>query len=327
MHPPPDLNALDLPSLYRTLDAAGLTRRLFELMRDEDLGADMQRRDATTLACFPLEQGPPDAPRLAAAVVAREPCRVAGLASIPGLARAFGLAVDCRTVAADGDDAEAGATLAEIEGPAHDVLRLERSLLNLLSRLSGVATHTARFADAIRRDAPDAHARLLDTRKTTPGLRVLEKYAVRCGGGLCHRVGLHDAVLIKDNHLAGLAPDRLGSFVESAARRARDMDGIRFVEVEVDHLAQLEALLALEPGLVDFVLLDNMPEPTLRDAVAMRDRARSPILLEASGGVTLQTVAAIARTGVDRISAGALTHAAPSVDLALEADHASTPRH
>jgi len=166
-------------------------------------------------------------------------------------------------------------------------------------------------------------AKLLDTRKTTPGLRVLEKYAVRCGGGFCHRLGLHDAVLIKDNHLAGLTPTEVAARVGEAAERAAKLRAggakINFFEVEVDTLEQFDALLTLPAGKIDFVLLDNMPPAMLAQAVAKRDAAGLPILLEASGGVNLESIGEIAKSGVDRISVGGLTHQAVSIDIGLDA--------
>jgi nicotinate-nucleotide pyrophosphorylase (carboxylating) len=162
-------------------------------------------------------------------------------------------------------------------------------------------------------------ARLYDTRKTTPGLRVLEKYAVRCGGGMCHRIGLFDAVLIKDNHIAGVGLAELAGVVSGAARKARaERRELQFVEVEVDSLDQLERVLTLERGVVDIVLLDNMGPPELRRAVQMRDASKCEPELEASGGVALQSVRAIAETGVERISAGTLTHGAVWMDVAMD---------
>ena len=309
----PDLNAMSLEALYRELTFDGLAQRLFELMRDEDIGAGRAQGDITSLACFPDREQ-----RVVARLVAREACRVSGLATIGDLAEAFGVGVEVTLHSADGRPAAAGETLAELEGPWEELLTLERSVLNLASRLSGVATTTARYVAEIERAAPGSPARLFDTRKTTPGLRVLEKYAVRCGGGMCHRIGLHDAVLIKDNHLAHVRPGQLGAFVRAAAARARADRPIRFLEVEVDRLEQLDEILALDEGVVDIVLLDNMGPDLLRQAVAARDRAGARIGLEASGGVTLETVGGIARTGVERISVGALTHGARAMDLALD---------
>lgn len=327
-----DLNTLELPDLYAALTSGGHARRLFELMRDEDLGLggpSAPARDATSEACFGAggSRGAVTGAGSGASggggggrarLVAREDCRVAGLATIAEMAGVFGFAIDVHAVLADGREACAGDTLVEFEGDADGLLVLERSMLNLVSRLCGVATGTAHYVSVIEREAPGARARLYDTRKTTPGMRVLEKYAVRCGGGMCHRVGLWDAVLIKDNHLAGIDAASIGPFVRAASERARRAGPVRFVEVEVDTLEQLEALLELEPGVVDIVLLDNMGVDRLREAVEMRERAGAAILLEASGGVNLDTVGAIARTGVERVSVGALTHGARSVDLGLD---------
>jgi nicotinate-nucleotide pyrophosphorylase (carboxylating) len=218
-------------------------------------------------------------------------------------------------VACDGEGVEAGAVLARVRGPAAEVLALERTLLNLVGRLSGVATLTSRF---VAEAAAGGRARVFDTRKTTPGLRVLEKYAVRCGGGGCHRLGLYDAVLVKDNHVGRVPIERLTAHAEAAARRARAARPLRFVEVEADRLEQVEALLRAAPGLIDAVLLDNMPASALVEAVRMRDVLNPGVALEASGGVTLETVRGISGTGVDRISAGALTHRAEWLDVGLD---------
>jgi nicotinate-nucleotide pyrophosphorylase (carboxylating) len=195
----------------------------------------------------------------------------------------------------------------EIAGPARALLTAERVALNFVQRLSGIATLTAAFVKAVR----GTGAQILDTRKTTPGLRLLEKYAVACGGGSNHRLGLHDMVLIKDNHLVALAQEGPRPIVR-AVQRARARYPHLKVEVEADTLAQVEE--AVEAG-ADFILLDNMTPRQLRAAVRrVAGRART----EASGGVTLATVRAIARTGVDFISVGALTHSAPAVDVALD---------
>jgi len=310
MCPADDMNTLCLDDLYRRLWATGLPGRLFELARDEDLGPDA--RDLTSEA---VQAG--NRPCVAR-VVAREPGIACGLIMIEDLARVFGLSVRCVPRVDDGSLFVRGQTLAVLEGEIAGVLRLERTLLNLCARLCGVATLTDRFVRTIQRDASGSPARILDTRKTTPGLRVLEKYAVRCGGGLCHRMGLHDAVLIKYNHLAGLTPEQIASLVGGA--RARAGDRSRFFEVEVDTLAQLDALLTLPAGTIDIVLLDNMADADLCRAVQKRDQHAPTLLLEASGGVDLHSVASIARTGVDRISAGALTHHAVSLDIGLEID-------
>jgi nicotinate-nucleotide pyrophosphorylase (carboxylating) len=215
----------------------------------------------------------------------------------------------------------AGDVLAKLTGPARHVLGIERTALNLVSRLSGVATLTKRYVDA----AAGGMAKVYDTRKTTPGLRMLEKYAVRCGGGCCHRLDLGDAILIKDNHIAGVNAAELGPRVRDLGVEARRrFDTLRFVMVEVDGLEQLQSILHAAADVVDIVLLDNMDAQMLQRAAQMRDEAvkggARRVELEASGGVTLETIGGIARTGVDRISIGALTHHAVSVDIGLDID-------
>lgn len=309
---PEDLNAASLAGLYSLLAGPGQIRRLLELARDEDLGST---GDLTSVAM--AIQG--DA---TARLVLRQPGVVCGLRAITELAATFGFEGEVATAADDGDRLDARARLATFRGPAATLLALERTMLNLVGRLSGVATRTAAFVAELAAGAPGSTARLFDTRKTTPGLRALEKYAVRCGGGYCHRLGLYDAVLIKDNHLAGLSGDTLGQRIAEAADRARRNAAggrtLRFVEVEVDRLDQLHEVLDLPDGLIDIVLLDNMDLTQLREAVRLRDDRSPGLLLEASGGVRLDTVAPIARTGVDRISVGSLTHGATALDVALD---------
>jgi nicotinate-nucleotide pyrophosphorylase (carboxylating) len=262
---------------------------------DEDLG---RAGDVTSSATLP------EGIAAKAKLVARKAGTIAGL---PCAARAFRtLAPNIRfdAKARDGDSVIAGTTLAMIEGPAIAILSGERVALNFLGHLSGIATLTAAYAAKI------AHtkAKITDTRKTTPGLRALEKYAVRCGGGVNHRFGLDDAVLIKDNHIA------VAGGVGKALDAARAAVGhLMKVEIEVDTLDQLKQVLA--SGKADVVLLDNMDTKSLREAVAL---CKGKIVTEASGGVTLESVAAIAETGVDVISSGALTHSAPSLDVALD---------
>lgn len=238
-----------------------------------------------------------------AVIAAREPGVVSGL----DVARTAFRLVDPKITfvpkVADGDIVKAGTMIAEIEGPARGLLTAERVALNFLGRMSGIATLTHRFVEAVR----GTSARIVDTRKTTPGLRAFEKYAVRCGGGHNHRTGLFDAVLIKDNHIAAA-----GS-VTTAIERARASAGHTVkIEIEVDTLDQLDELLSLE---VDAVLLDNMTPAQLRKAVT---QVKGRCLTEASGGVNLDTVRAIAESGVDMISVGALTHSAPVLDLGLD---------
>ena len=212
----------------------------------------------------------------------------------------------------DGDELNPGSVIASITGPVRLLLSGERTALNFLTHLSGVASLTQQFVSAIE----GTKAVILDTRKTLPGYRHLQKYAVRCGGGTNHRMGLFDAILIKDNHLAFLdEADRAIPEVLKSARQFSDDNGQVTVEVEVDTLEQLAAALPARP---DIVLLDNMPPDVLRQAVSMRDETAPGVLLEASGGVNLQTVRAIAESGVDRISVGALTHSAPTLDIAFD---------
>jgi nicotinate-nucleotide pyrophosphorylase (carboxylating) len=205
--------------------------------------------------------------------------------------------------------------LGTLRGSQRGILAAERTFLNFLQRLSGIATLTRRYVDAVA----GTRAKVLDTRKTMPGWRVLDKYAVRSGGGHNHRMGLYDAVLIKDNHLAPLAPEQIARAVSQMANAARALTPRpAFVEVEADNLAQVEQLLNVDG--VDIILLDNFSIQHLRAAVAMRDACmpQGGIELEVSGGVTLDAIRAIAETGVERISVGAITHSAPALDLSLE---------
>jgi nicotinate-nucleotide pyrophosphorylase (carboxylating) len=268
-----------------------------QLALAEDVGAG----DLTSLATVP------DHTTATAVLVAREPLVVAGLPVAEAVFRQVAPALEITCQAADGDQVEARQPLLRIGGAARAILTAERVALNFLQRLSGIATLTRQYVDAIQ----GARATILDTRKTTPGLRRLEKYAVECGGGRNHRFGLFDMVLIKDNHLAALR-DAPPNPVAAAVQRARDhYPGVR-VEVEADTLEQVD--FALDAG-VDLVLLDNMTLVQLRLAV---QKARGRALTEASGGVNLGTVRAIAETGVDFISVGALTHSARAVDIALD---------
>jgi nicotinate-nucleotide pyrophosphorylase (carboxylating) len=209
----------------------------------------------------------------------------------------------------DGELVTGGTVVATVSGSIASLLIGERTMLNFLTHLSGVATMTRRFVDAVR----GTRSRILDTRKTLPGWRALEKYAVRCGGGTNHRMGLYDGVLIKDNHLAAWTESASIAMAVQTARRVSPA-GVS-IEVEVDTLQQLQDALEGSP---DIVLLDNMTLDDLRAAVVLRDRFAPQVLLEASGGVTLATVTGIAQTGVERISVGGLTHSAPALDLAFD---------
>jgi len=245
---------------------------------------------------------PPDR-RVQARLVARKPGTIAGLIAAECAFALVDPSLAVNTETPDGSKAETGALLATIEGSARSILTAERVALNFAGHLSGVATATRALVDAVA----GTRARIVETRKTTPGLRSLEKYAVRCGGGFNHRFGLDDAVLIKDNHLAAVGG--IGPAIEAVRLGLGHMAKI---ELEVDSLAQLEEALALG---VDTILLDNFTIDDLKRAVAATS---GRAVLEASGNVTLATVRAIAETGVDYISSGAITHSAPNLDVALD---------
>ena len=267
------------------------------------LAEDVGSGDLTSEVCLPKGL------IAAASVVARQAGVIAGLWLVSMVYGRFDKGVRVELSVADGAAVSPGQTLAEVTGRAGSLLAGERSVLNFLQRLSGIATLTAAFVQAVE----GTRAVICDTRKTTPAWRRLEKYAVRCGGGVNHRMGLYDEVLIKDNHLA-LA----GKGIAEVVAQARDRAGSKIkIEVEVDTLGQLSDVLSLP---VDCILLDNMSPEQLRQAVAMRDAARpgSGPLLEASGCVTLATVRRIAESGVDRISVGALTHSAPALDIGMD---------
>jgi len=265
------------------------------------LAEDVGGGDLTTLATVPRGA------RARARIVAREPLVVAGLAFAEAAFNARGGPVVCQRRVADAERVGSGAVLVTLRGDARSLLTAERVALNFLQRLSGVATLTARFVEAVA----GTSARILDTRKTTPGWRRFEKYAVVCGGGQNHRLGLYDMALIKDNHLVALR-DAKPDAITVAVRRVRARYPDVKVGVEADTLPQVEQAVAAR---ADWILLDNMPRKTLRRAVAL---VGGRALTEASGGVTLNTVRAIAETGVDFISVGALTHSARAVDIALD---------
>ena len=266
----------------------------------EDLG---RAGDVTAAACIPAGA------RMEAAFVARKPGVLAGIDAVRLSVLAMDPAARIDIRKHDGEIFDKGTTLAVVEANARAFLSAERTALNLLGRLSGVATLTRAYVEAVA----GTKARIADTRKTTPGLRALEKHAVACGGGVNHRFGLDDAILIKDNHVA------VCGGVSQAVRRARAFaPHLMKVEVEVDGLDQLDQVLALLPEGVgpDVVMLDNFSLADLREAVR---RVDGRLVLEASGGVDLSTVRAIAETGVDVISVGALTHSAPVLDIGLDA--------
>ncbi len=261
---------------------------------EEDLG---RAGDVTSDLIVPAER------RLTARLVARKAGTTAGLIAAECAFALVDPSLKVRIDIGDGSRAQAGALLATVEGPARSILTAERVALNFVGHLSGVATATRALVDAVA----GTKARIVCTRKTTPGLRVLEKYAVRCGGGFNHRFGLDDAVLIKDNHLAAA-----GGITPAVERVRAGLGHVVKIELEVDSLAQLDEALALG---VDTILLDNMSlEALARAAVLAKGRA----VLEASGNVTLATVRAVAETGVDYISSGAITHSAPNLDVGLD---------
>ncbi len=308
-----DLNALALPELFERLVCGRLLDALLELAIEED-AAKVGPGDITSDSIIAAERA------AQAQLVSREQGVVAGLALVPLVLER--LDEQCRFDARgrDGEACSSREVLGVIHGPLLAILRAERIILNLIGRLSGVATLTKQYVDAVA----GTGAVICETRKTTPGLRRLEKYAARCGGATLHRIALDDAALFKDNHLAHVPEDQLTQVLSDAAKHIRARHDVRFIEVEVDTLEQLDRVLAIEPGLIDFVLLDNMPRDVLTQAVRMRDErsaavaATNRIALEASGGITLANVRAIAETGVDRISVGAITHSAASLDVGLD---------
>ena len=261
---------------------------------EEDLG---RAGDITSELTIPADQ------KAKAVLAVRKPGRVAGLIAAEIAFRLVDPSLTFDVAAPDGSAVEAGTQLATVIGPARAILTAERVALNFAGHLSGVATATAALVEAIK----GTKARIVCTRKTLPNLRILQKYAVRCGGGFNHRFGLDDAVLIKDNHIAaagGIAP---------ALKRVRaGLGHMTKIEIEVDTLGQLDEALSLG---ADTILLDNMTPDDLRRAVAL---TKGRAVLEASGNVTLQTVRAIAETGVDYISSGAITHSAVTLDIGLD---------
>ncbi len=268
---------------------------LVRLALAEDLG---RAGDLTTDATIPVGT------QMKTQITGREDGTIAGLDAASLALRMIDTSVSLTIQTKDGEKVTRGQPVATLEGEARSILIAERTMLNFMGRLSGIATLTSKFAEAI------AHTktRIVCTRKTTPGHRAVEKRAVRCGGGTSHRYGLDDAIMIKDNHIAACGD------IETAVKRALAYAGhLRMVEVEVDTLEQLERIIPLKPHAI---LLDNMAPEQLETAVSM---VNGKIVTEASGGITLQTVARIAETGVDFISSGALTHSAMNLDLGMDA--------
>lgn len=305
-----DPNDLSLNDFAQQLRRGGLVDRLINLARDEDMG--VPAHDWTGELMFS-----PGATR-EVHLRARQEGIASGLAFLPDLIAVFSANndIEFETHINDGDEIHPGTILAILRGNARELVALERTMLNLISRMCGIATLTREYVCQVQ----GTSARICDTRKTTPGMRVFEKYAVRCGGGSTHRLGLHDAVLIKDNHIAGLTPEEIATRVGDLAYTLTDTNtALWFVQIEVDSLDQLRGVLRVPSGVLDIVLLDNMPPEMLKEAVRMRDESKSKLLLEASGGVTLGSLQSIAMSGVDRVSIGALTHQAQSIDLGLDA--------
>ena len=292
------------PKLDTFIDRAELDA-LIERARREDLGPS--ELDVTSAALIPADrQGRAD-------LIPRDAGVLCGVALLERIAAAYDPNVSVTLLGHDGDTLRPGRPVARLAGPMRAILAMERVALNLTTHLSGIATFTARYV--AQTDHTDAH--IYDTRKTLPGLRGLAKYAVACGGGKTHRMGLYDAMLVKDNHLAGVPTDEIPGVLRTAIQQAHGLNPeLKFVEVEVDTLEQLDRVLSVSG--VEVVLLDNMTPEELAEAVKRRDRDAPWVKLEASGGVSLRTVADIAASGVDRISVGALTHSAPSVDIGLD---------
>ena len=276
-------------------------RRAVQLALAEDIGSG----DVTTLATVP------EAAFAKAVMKSREPLVVAGLAFAVTAFRELSSDIQINRAAADGEALKDDQVLLEISGPARAILSAERTALNFVQRLSGVATLTAQFVEAVR----GTNTKILDTRKTTPAWRRLEKYAVTCGGGNNLRHGLHDMVLIKDNHLAALHNESPNAIAAAVSRARARYPGLK-VEVEADTLEQVDQAVAAG---ADIILLDNMTLIQLRLAV---EKTRGRAQTEASGGVNLASVRAIAETGVDYISVGALTHSARAVDIGLDFEEA-----
>lgn len=300
-----DLESLDLPELFDVLVNSDHLDGLISLAASEDLG---EKGDITTQSMVnPLEI-------VSAEIVTRHDGVLSGTPVLDLILRRLAPDLSWWWAIDDGAAILTGDVICRISGPLNRLLPVERILLNMLGRLSGVATLTHRYVSAVE----GTGVSICDTRKTTPGFRSLEKYAVRCGGGSMHRLGLHDAILVKDNHVGTLSP------AEFADRLVRELPGARsdldpsFVQIEVDDLEQLDAVLGIANGLVDIILLDNMSPKTMMSAVKRRDALAPDVLLEASGGITLETIRSVAESGIDRISVGALTHSSVQLDFGLD---------
>jgi nicotinate-nucleotide pyrophosphorylase (carboxylating) len=280
-----------------------VTSELIDLALREDVGGDLKSGDVTSLYFVPED-------RVSKAYIhAKADGVLAGMAVAAEVFRRVDAGLELLELKKDGERISRGERVLDVSGSARSILTAERTALNFLQRLSGVATQTHAYVALTE----GTKAKVLDTRKTTPGWRSLEKAAVVAGGGNNHRMGLYDRAMVKDNHL--VAQGKLEILQQAITQLKTDRPGVE-VELEADTLEQVEAFLSLRG--VDYILLDNMANDMMEHAVAIRQDAGSDVLLEASGGVNLQTIAAIARTGVDFISVGALTHSAVALDLSLE---------
>lgn len=303
MTPTPDLPNTAAPALEQYVGVERV-EQLIRQARAEDLGPP--QRDITTDCLIPAHA------TTRTVIRSRQVGVVAGAALLMPIARCYDPNITVTVALRDASKLEGESVVAQLDGPLRSILTMERVALNFLTHLSGIATLTQQYVLAVAGTA----AKIYDTRKTLPGLRGLQKYAVACGGGFNHRFGLYDAMLVKDNHIAHLPAGDLttalcGAIVEAHCRGPAP----KFVQVEVDTLDQLERVLACP---LDAVLLDNMDINQLTEAVAMRNKLAPKVQLEASGGVNLETVRQIAQTGIERISVGALTHSAPALDLGLD---------
>lgn len=301
-----------MPTEFATIQWSDVVRQharhLVQLAIAEDLG-DGCDWTSTSLV--------PETARGGAHLVARQAGVVAGMPVLDLVLDELNAEVELLYPVEDGTAVERGDRLGTLSGMSRHILMAERISLNFLGRLSGIASLTHQYVSRVA----GTGARIYDTRKTTPGWRLLEKYAVGCGGGYNHRLGLHRGVMIKDNHVAAAEEEGLdlGGALEKVRQylTAKKAD-VEAIVVEVDSLSQLEALLPLRP---DIILLDNMDPETLQAGVALRDRLAPEVVLEASGGITLETVRSVAESGVDRISVGALTHSAQGLDIGLDWTH------
>ena len=298
-------------SMIKEFPAFSAVRALIELAREEDLGGD----DVTSRLC--IAEGAVGAGTL----IQKEVGVVCGLPLVEMICKVYDERLHVEPIPGFHMDVIEGAysgakrtPLLRVRGPMRSLLSAERVILNFLQHLSGVATQTNRFV----RRVEGTRAKIVDTRKTLPGFRLLEKYAVRCGGGVNHRIGLYDGLLVKDNHIAAVPVKELVGYVTGLVAQSRGESPGRMVEVEVDTMEQFGEVLKVKG--IDIILLDNMDCPTMKTAVELRDRVESAVQLEASGGVTLETVREVALTGVDRIAIGAITHSAPAMDIGLDVE-------